>query len=56
MNGGYDQERIEYYPECLLHVMAVSQNEGVMERVGLDVIHEAAWMASGAEEKVVFLR
>ncbi|KAG2070664.1 HET-domain-containing protein [Suillus decipiens] len=56
MLGGYDQERIEYYPECLLHVMAVSQNEGVMERVGLGVIHEVAWMASGAEEKVVFLR
>ncbi|KAG1777345.1 heterokaryon incompatibility protein-domain-containing protein, partial [Suillus placidus] len=58
MRGAYDIERIEYYQECLLHVMAVSQNHdgSLMERVGLGVIHEAAWIASGAEEKVVFLR
>ncbi|KAG1825504.1 heterokaryon incompatibility protein-domain-containing protein [Suillus subaureus] len=56
MHDGYDIERLEYYHECLLYVMAVSQNGGLMERVGLGVIHEAAWIASGAEEKVVFLR
>jgi hypothetical protein len=56
MRGAYDVERIEYYHDCLLHVMAVSENEGLMERVGLGVIHEVAWIASKAEEKVVFLR
>jgi hypothetical protein len=43
------------YDGCLLNVMAVSQNEGLMERVGLGVIHEAAWIASRPEKKVVFL-
>ncbi|KAG2045299.1 heterokaryon incompatibility protein-domain-containing protein [Suillus americanus] len=56
INDGYDIERFEYYHECLLYVMAVSQNGGLMERVGLGIIHEAVWIASGAEEKVVFLR
>lgn len=56
MRGAYDVERLEYYHDCLLHVMAVSENEGLMERVGLGVIHEVAWIASRAEEKVVFLR
>ncbi|KAG1756326.1 heterokaryon incompatibility protein-domain-containing protein [Suillus paluster] len=54
--GVYDEERLVNYQECLLHVMAVSQNEGLMERVGLGVIHEAAWIASRPEERVVFLR
>ncbi|KAG1742781.1 heterokaryon incompatibility protein-domain-containing protein [Suillus paluster] len=51
-----DPDKFIYYHECLLNVMAVSQNEGLMERVGLGVIHEAAWIASRPEEKVVFLR
>ncbi|KAG1758009.1 heterokaryon incompatibility protein-domain-containing protein [Suillus lakei] len=46
MLGACDEERLESYFECLLHVMAVSQNEGLME----------PWIASRAEEKVVFLR
>jgi hypothetical protein len=36
--------------------MAVSENEGLMERVGLGIIHIVAWVASTPEEKVVFLR
>ncbi|KAG2118539.1 heterokaryon incompatibility protein-domain-containing protein [Suillus cothurnatus] len=46
----YDEETFRDYDGCLLHVMAVSQNEGLMERVGLGVIHEAAWTC------IVFLR
>lgn len=56
MRGAYDVERLEFYHDCLLHVMVVSENGGLMERVGLGVIHEVAWIASRAEEKVVFLR
>ncbi|KAG2071789.1 HET-domain-containing protein [Suillus decipiens] len=52
----YDEETLRNYDGCLLNVMAVSQDEGLMERVGLGVIHEAAWVASRPEEKVVFLR
>ncbi|KAG1753265.1 heterokaryon incompatibility protein-domain-containing protein [Suillus lakei] len=52
----YDEENLMGYDGCLLHVMAVSQDEGLMERVGLGVIHEAAWIASKPEEKAVFLR
>jgi hypothetical protein len=52
----YDEETFRDYDGCLLHVMAVSQNEGLMERVGLGVIHEAAWIASSPETKIVFLR
>ncbi|KAG1749223.1 heterokaryon incompatibility protein-domain-containing protein [Suillus lakei] len=53
----FDEESFPFYSECSLHVMAVSsQNEGLMERVGLGIIHEAAWLASNAKEKVVFLR
>ncbi|KAG2036288.1 heterokaryon incompatibility protein-domain-containing protein [Suillus americanus] len=55
-NSVYDEETLRHYYGCLLHVMAVSQDEGFMERVGLGVIHEAAWTASRPEEKVVFLR
>ncbi|KAG1840271.1 heterokaryon incompatibility protein-domain-containing protein [Suillus subalutaceus] len=47
---------LERYRGCLLHVMAVCENEGLMERVGLGVIHIVAWVASTPEEKVVFLR
>jgi hypothetical protein len=37
--------------------MAISsQNERFMERVGLSIIHETAWIASNAKEKVVFFR
>ncbi|KAG1754315.1 heterokaryon incompatibility protein-domain-containing protein [Suillus lakei] len=52
----YDEQSLAYYHECVLHVMAVSQNEGLMERVGLGVIHEVSWNASRPEKKVVFLR
>lgn len=52
----YDEENLMGYDGCLLNVMAVSQDEGLMERVGLGVIHEAAWIASKPEKKVVFLR
>ncbi|KAG2089245.1 heterokaryon incompatibility protein-domain-containing protein [Suillus discolor] len=54
--GVYDEENLMGYDGCLLNVMAVSQDEGLMERVGLGVIHEAAWVASRPEKKVVFLR
>ncbi|KAG1782713.1 heterokaryon incompatibility protein-domain-containing protein [Suillus placidus] len=52
----YDGEGLMFYDKCLLHVMAVIWNEGFMERVGLGVIHEVAWIASRPEEKVVYLR
>ncbi|KAG1804380.1 heterokaryon incompatibility protein-domain-containing protein [Suillus variegatus] len=55
-HGFYDEESIKPYRGCLLHVMAVSENEGLMERVGLGIIHIVAWVASTPEEKVVFLR
>ncbi|KAG2124878.1 heterokaryon incompatibility protein-domain-containing protein [Suillus clintonianus] len=55
--GVYDEENFgKSYHGCMLYVMAVSQNEGLMERVGLGIIHETAWIASDAQEKVVFLR
>ncbi|KAG2160184.1 heterokaryon incompatibility protein-domain-containing protein [Suillus bovinus] len=56
LRGTYNEERFQHYHECMLHVMAVGQNEALMERIGLGVIHEAAWIASGAQEKVIFLR
>ncbi|KAG1747608.1 heterokaryon incompatibility protein-domain-containing protein [Suillus lakei] len=56
VDGVYDQKSLKHYHGCLLHVMAVSKNEGLMERVGLGVIHIVAWVASTPEEKVVFLR
>ncbi|KAG2362815.1 hypothetical protein BDR07DRAFT_1460681 [Suillus spraguei] len=52
----YDRDVLRDYSGCLLNVMAVGQDEGLMERVGLGVIHEAAWVASRPEKKVVFLR
>ncbi|KAG0702237.1 hypothetical protein DFH29DRAFT_999481 [Suillus ampliporus] len=56
-SGTYDEEILgKFYSGCMLYVMAVSRNEGLMERVGLGIIHEAAWIASSAQEKVVFLR
>ncbi|KAG1730502.1 uncharacterized protein EDB91DRAFT_1156722 [Suillus paluster] len=55
--GVYDEECLgRFYSGCMLYVMAVSESEGLMERVGLGVIHESPWIASGAKEKVVFLR
>ncbi|KAG1730521.1 heterokaryon incompatibility protein-domain-containing protein [Suillus paluster] len=55
--GVYDEESLgKFYYGCMLYVMAVSENEGLMERVGLGIIHESAWIASSAQEKVVFLR
>ncbi|KAG1763838.1 heterokaryon incompatibility protein-domain-containing protein [Suillus occidentalis] len=56
VEGLHDEESLKNYYGCLLHVMAVSENEGLMERVGLGVIHIVAWVASTPEEKVVFLR
>ncbi|KAG2341985.1 HET-domain-containing protein [Suillus weaverae] len=56
VDGLYDQESLQRYRGCLLHVMAVSEFDGLMERVGLGVIHIVAWVASTPEEKVVFLR
>ncbi|KAG2338559.1 HET-domain-containing protein [Suillus weaverae] len=51
------EESCAFYPGCMLHVMAIrSQNEGLVERVGLGVIHEVAWVASSPKEKIVFLR
>ncbi|KAG2035703.1 heterokaryon incompatibility protein-domain-containing protein [Suillus americanus] len=47
---------LKHYHGCFLHVMAVSENEGLMERVGLGIIHIVAWVVSTPEEKVVFLR
>ncbi|KAG1826838.1 heterokaryon incompatibility protein-domain-containing protein [Suillus subaureus] len=35
---------------------SLGQNEGLMQRVGLGVIHEVSWNASRPEEKIVFLR
>ncbi|KAG1903863.1 heterokaryon incompatibility protein-domain-containing protein [Suillus fuscotomentosus] len=52
----YDEQSLRYYHECVLYVMAVSQSEGLMQRVGLGVIHEVSWNASQPKEKVVFLR
>ncbi|KAG1877665.1 heterokaryon incompatibility protein-domain-containing protein [Suillus subalutaceus] len=54
--GVCDEQSLGHYLECVLYVMAVSQNEGLMQRVGLGVIHEVSWNASRPEEKVVFLR
>jgi hypothetical protein len=56
VDGLYDEKSFKYYHGCLLHVMAISENEGLMERAGLGVIHIVAWVASTPEEKVVFLR
>lgn len=56
VDGLYDEESLKHYRGCLLHVMAISENEGLMERAGLGVIHIVAWVASTPEEKVVFLR
>ncbi|KAG1776011.1 heterokaryon incompatibility protein-domain-containing protein [Suillus placidus] len=51
------EESCAFYPGCMLHVMAIrSQNEGLVERVGLGVIHEVVWVASSPKEKIVFLR
>ncbi|KAG1750039.1 heterokaryon incompatibility protein-domain-containing protein [Suillus paluster] len=55
--GVCDEESLGgFYSGCMLYAMAVSENEGLMERVGLGIIHESAWIASSAQEKVVFLR
>lgn len=54
--GVCDEQSLRKYHECVLYVMAVSQNEGLMQRVGLGVIHEVSWNASRPEEKIVFLR
>ncbi|KAG2153567.1 heterokaryon incompatibility protein-domain-containing protein [Suillus bovinus] len=47
VDGLYDQESLKGYR---------GENEGLMERVGLGIIHIVAWVASMPEEKVVFLR
>jgi hypothetical protein len=57
-NGLYDEERLgKQYSGCMLYVMAVQkmQDEQRMERVGVGVIFEQAWLNSMAEEKIVYL-
>jgi hypothetical protein len=56
--GLYDENVLRKpYFGCMLHVMAVqkTQDERMMERVGVGVIVEQAWLDSTAEEKIVFL-
>ncbi|KAJ8585796.1 HET-domain-containing protein, partial [Rhizopogon salebrosus TDB-379] len=49
-------KRVGYYG-CMFYVMAVQkmQDEERMERVGVGVIFDRAWLNSRAEQKVVFL-
>lgn len=57
-NGSYDEERLgRPYSGCLLYVMAVQkmQDERRMERVGVGVIFEQAWLNSTTEEKIIYL-
>jgi hypothetical protein len=56
MRRVYDEQSLANYLECVLYVMAVSQHERLMQRVGLGIIHEVSWNASRPEAKVVFLR
>ncbi|KAJ8583923.1 HET-domain-containing protein [Rhizopogon salebrosus TDB-379] len=54
----YDEERLgKRYSGCMLYVMAVQkmQNEQRMERVGVGIIFEQAWLDSSAEQKIVYL-
>jgi hypothetical protein len=54
----YDEERLgKRYSGCMLNVMAVQkmQNEQRMERVGVGIIFEQAWLDSSAEQKIVYL-
>lgn len=56
--GLYDEERLgKRYSGCMLHVMAVQkmQDDQRMERIGVGVIFEQAWLKSTAEEKIVYL-
>ena len=63
--GLFDEDRLdEYgmwkrlgYHGCMFHVMAVQKmrDEEVMERVGLGVIFDRAWVNSSAEQKIVLL-
>lgn len=57
--GLYDKDRLgEPYSGCMLYVMAVQmiQNEKwILERVGLGVIFELAWLDSTTEQKTIFL-
>ncbi|OAX31574.1 hypothetical protein K503DRAFT_72287, partial [Rhizopogon vinicolor AM-OR11-026] len=56
--GLYDEERLENrYSGCMLYVMAVQkiQEEKRVERVGVGVIFEQAWLNSAAEQKMIFL-
>ncbi|KAG1743925.1 heterokaryon incompatibility protein-domain-containing protein [Suillus occidentalis] len=52
----YDEQILAKYHECVFHAMAISQHEGLMQRVGLGIIHEVSWNASRPKPKVVFLR
>jgi hypothetical protein len=56
--GLYDQDVLRKpYFGCMLYVMAVQkmQDERMMERVGVGVIVEQAWLNSPTELKIVFL-
>lgn len=56
--GFYDEDRLgKRYSGCMLYVMAVQkiQDEERMERVGVGVIFELAWLNSAAEQKMVLL-
>jgi hypothetical protein len=57
--GLYDEDKLgKGYSGCMLYVMAVQkmQNERQMvERVGVGVIFEHAWLNSTVEQKLVFL-
>ncbi|KAJ8579481.1 HET-domain-containing protein, partial [Rhizopogon salebrosus TDB-379] len=58
VSGSYDEERLgKAYSGCGLYVMAVQkmQDDGRLERVGVGVIFEQAWLNSMAGEKVVYL-
>jgi hypothetical protein len=56
--GLYDENVLRKpYFGCMLYVMAVQkvQDDRMMERVGVGVIVEQAWLDSTPEEKIVFL-
>ena len=56
--GLYDEDRLgKQYSGCMLYVMAVQKMQGEerVERVGVGVIFEHAWLDSTAEQRVVLL-
>jgi len=56
--GLYDEGVVRKpYHGCMMYVMAVqeTQYESIVERVGVSVIFEQAWLKSAAEQGIVFL-